>query len=155
MNSYGAEYIRVSTYQKFYNRAQINEGEEELPYEPYGVKLCSNIEIEDKNLIKMKQDLDKFKEDFIRQFPPNNIIKNEIKNGNFEKGYDFLLADNWSATILSTENVKYNFEEKSQKIDSRYRDNHLYQAVEILGGNKYLLKFLVKKSKIEILKLTL
>ncbi len=145
VNSYGAEYIRVHTYQRNYNSAQINEGEEELPYEPYGVKLCSNIEIEDKNLIKMKQDLDKFKEDFIRQFPPNNIIKNEIKNGNFEKGYDFLLADNWSATIQSAEYVKYNFEEKSQKIDSRYLDNHLNQAVEILGGNKYLLKFLVKK----------
>lgn len=145
VNSYRAEYIRVTTHQSLYNMAQINEGEEELPYEPFGVKLCSNIEIEDKNLIKMKQDLDKFKEDFIRQFPPNNIIKNEIKNGNFEKGYNFLLADNWSIATQHPMYVKYNFEEKSQKIDSKYRNNHLSQAVEILGGNKYLLKFLVKK----------
>ena len=35
VNSYGAEYIRVSTHQGLYNMAQINEGEE-LPYEPYG-----------------------------------------------------------------------------------------------------------------------
>src|SRR5690606_25297820 len=35
VNSFNAEYIRVVAYKHLYNVAQINEGEEELPYEPY------------------------------------------------------------------------------------------------------------------------